>query len=112
MNTSSLTLQSQGSPVLLLAHLLTAHPGLPAATYHVDSMFPTELDISVHRGAFDEFEVWRSALGLEVPEECAFGASTWLATKGVVQDVPVKLVGYGTAAEVAAYVASTTAVAA
>ncbi|MFI6862608.1 hypothetical protein ACIBKZ_22395 [Streptomyces sp. NPDC050421] len=112
MNASSQTLQSQGSPILLLAHLLTAHPDLPAATYHVDNIVPDHLYISLHDGDFGRFEEWRLLLGLGVPVTHIFGESTWVDVEGVVQDVPVRLTGHGTAAEVAAYVASNTAVAA
>jgi hypothetical protein len=114
VNTSSQTLQSQGSPILLLAHLLTEHPGLPAATYHVDNIVPDHLSISFHNGDFARFEEWRQLMGLSVDsvEPHTFGDSTWVDVKGVVQDVPVRLTGHGTAAEVAAYVANTTAVAA
>lgn len=103
MNTSSQTLQSQGSPILLLAQLLTTHPDLPAVTYHVDSIIPEQLDISVHHGRLDQFEVWRVALGLADPEERGGRGLTWVTTKGTVQDVSVVLTGHGSAAEVTAY---------
>ncbi|MFC3235588.1 hypothetical protein CP967_08455 [Streptomyces nitrosporeus] len=117
MNTSSQTqpqtLRSQSSPIGLLTQLLATHPELPAVTYHIDSIVPGEVHISVHGGQFGHFEEWRVRLGLEAPAEArTFGASTWVETKGVVQDVPVHLLGHGTAAEVAGYVAERAAVAA
>ncbi|MFD8710362.1 hypothetical protein ACFV07_07790 [Streptomyces anulatus] len=112
MNTSSQTLRVQGAPIRLLMQLLTDRPDLPAVTYHIDSIIPSLLDIAVHRGQFAEFEAWRQALGLAVPEERSYGGDTWVAVSGLVQDVQVTLTGHGKTAEVAAYVAEHVAVAA
>ncbi|MCW8219444.1 hypothetical protein [Streptomyces griseolus] len=111
MNTSSQTLRAQSSPVLLLAQLLAAHPDLPAVTYHIDYIVPGELQISVHHDLAG-FEEWRAVLGLSDLEVRTFGQSTWVDVAGAVADVPVRLTGHGTAAEVAAYVAGLSAVAA
>lgn len=113
MNTSSqTTLRAQSSPILLLAQLLADNPVLPAVTYHIDSIIPGELAIHVHHGRFDQFETWRVVLGLSDVEVHTFGQSTWVDVAGTVADVPVRLTGHGTAAEVAAYVAGLSAVAA
>ncbi|MFZ4264466.1 hypothetical protein [Streptomyces arboris] len=106
------TLQDQGSPVLLLAQLLADRPDLPAATYRIDYIDPTQLSICVQRGRLDELEAWRTALGLSGPEVHSFGESSWVAMAGRVQDVPVELSGHASEDEVAAYVAEHVAVAA
>ncbi|MFD4662499.1 hypothetical protein [Streptomyces halstedii] len=111
MNTSSQTLRAQSSPVLLLAQLLADNPELPSVTYHIDYIVPGELQISVHNG-LARFETWRVVLGLSDLEVRTFGQSTWVDVAGVVRDVKVRLTGHGTAAEVAAYVAGLSAVAA
>ncbi|MFC9036847.1 hypothetical protein [[Kitasatospora] papulosa] len=106
MTTSSQTLRAQSSPILLLTQLLADNPELPAATYHIDSIVPGELVISLHRGRLDRFEDWRLALGFDSTEMVAhsFGGANWTDVRGRVQDVPVQLIGHGTADEVAALV--------
>jgi len=106
VNTSSQTLRAQSSPILLLAQLLADNPELPAATYRIDSIVPGELVINLHGGLLDRFEAWRIALGLDSTEMVphAFGGANWADVKGRVQDVPVQLIGHGTADEVAALV--------
>ena len=112
MTTSSQTLRAQSSPILLLTQLLADNPELPAVTYHIDSIIPGELAIHVHHGRFNQFEEWRTVLGLSDLEARTFGQSTWVDVAGVVRDVKVRLSGHGTAAEVAAYVTGLSAVAA
>lgn len=104
MNTSSQTLQQQGSPVLLLADLLRRHPQLPAVSYHVDNIYPDQLEVSIHRTVREHFETWRQVLGLPEPSVKSYGPNMWLTTAGVVDDVRVELRGYGTPDEVAAVV--------
>lgn len=107
MNTSSQTqtLRSQGSPVLLLAQLLATHPGLPAVTYHIDGIVPTQLDVSVHSG-LEPFEAWRQALGLPVPRVHDYQCRMWVAVEGTVADVSVKLAGFGSRANITRYAAA------
>lgn len=105
MNTSSQTLQSQGSPILLLAQLLATNPELPAVGYRIDPFEPTTLYVSVH-GDLGRFEPWRLALGLPAPEIHSLNGAGWMAAAGVVADVPVQLTGYGTTNEVAEVVGS------
>lgn len=109
MNTSSQTLQSQGSPIVLLAHLRLTLPGLPAAEFHLSPVYPGRLDVSTH-GPVADFGVWMKALGLPAPEPVHYNGSSWLATEGVVDDVPVVLNGYGSLEDVQTF--ATTAVAA
>ncbi|MFE7626053.1 hypothetical protein [Streptomyces sp. NPDC057509] len=106
MNTSShlQSLQQQGAPVLLLADLLRRTPGLPAATYHIDNIGRPLLAVSIHSSVRTAFESWRVALGLPAGEVRSYGGDTWVASEGVTADVPVKLVGFGTADDVAAVV--------
>lgn len=104
MNTSSQTLQVQGSPILLLAYLHQENSYLPAAEFHVSPIYPTRLEISLHDQLAD-FEVWLNALGLSAPVPRRYDGSSWLAVEGVVNDVPVKLNGYGTADAVEEYAA-------
>ena len=101
---ANLTLQRQGSPILLLAHLHQTMPGLPAASFHVSPVTPDTLEISLHN-SLDAFTAWREALRLGVPEAKGHNGSSWLVVDGVIDDVPVKLTGFGAAADVAAYVA-------
>lgn len=112
MNEVSQTLQQQGSPILLLAHLQREFPTLPAATYHIDNIVPEQLAIILHDGDLARFEAWRVALGLSAPVVRRWEGSAWVDAVGVTADVPVKLTGHGTADEIAAYVAAYTAVAA
>jgi hypothetical protein len=101
VNTSS-HLQQQGSPILLLADLLRRHPQLPAVSYHVDNIYPDQLEVSIHQSVRRDFEVWRQVLGLPEPSVKSYGPTTWLTTVGVVDDVRVELRGYGTPDEVVA----------
>lgn len=110
MNTSS-HLQQQGSPILLLADLLRRHPQLPAVSYHVDDIYPDQLEVSIHRSVRRDFETWRQVLGLPTPSVKSYGPNVWLTTVGVVDDVRVELRGYGTPDEVAAVVELADAVA-
>ncbi|MFF2009136.1 hypothetical protein ACFVWY_08695 [Streptomyces sp. NPDC058195] len=103
MNTD-LTLQRQGSPILLLAHLHATMQRLPAASFHVTPVYPTVLEISLH-DSLDAFTAWREALGLNLSELDARShkGSSWVTVDGVVDDVLVRLTGYGDEVEVAAY---------
>lgn len=107
----NLTLQDQGSPVLLLAQLHRDMPTLPGADFRLSPIYPNRLEISVHDG-LDVFEAWRVALGLDVPVVRDRQKTWWVSVDGVVADVPVRLTGFASEAEVAAYVAERSAVAA
>ncbi|MFD7066112.1 hypothetical protein ACFV97_02630 [Streptomyces sp. NPDC059913] len=103
MNTD-LTLQRQGSPILLLAHLHQTMPHLPIASFHVSPVYPGQLEISLHH-SLDAFTAWREALGLDLDglDARSHQGSSWVTVDGVVDDVPVKLTGFGDEVEVAAY---------
>lgn len=102
MNESSQTLQVQGSPILLLAYLQREFPHLPAAAFNISSISPDLLHVSIHRTVRRDFETWRAVLGLPVADVHTWGLDTWLATSGSFADVPVKLLGHGSADDVAA----------
>ncbi|WP_424863074.1 hypothetical protein [Streptomyces sp. MMS24-I29] len=103
------TLQSQGSPILLLAHLHRSMPHLPTAGFTLHSHVPGTLEIKLHTAAAGElsalaaFEQWRTALGLGAPSPRRADGLSWVSVEGVVDDVPVKLTGFGSEAEVRAY---------
>lgn len=102
MIASSQTLQRQGSPILLLAYLHREFPSLPQAEFHTSPIYPTRLNISVHDRVAD-FGAWLTALGLTDPQTIHYSGSSWLTVEGVVADVPVRLNGYGTSRDVAAF---------
>lgn len=110
MNTSSQTLQSQGSPILLLTYLHREMGHLPGAAFSIAAHIPDTLEIKLHIShdvpAMGAFETWRVALGLGDPavKSTADGSLAWLEVEGRVDDVPVRLTGFGTVDEVAAAV--------
>lgn len=104
MNTSSLNLQDQGSPILLLAYLRSEFPQLPSASFYLTDIFPDRLEVQIHGHVRSEFEAWRVALGLPVPTAYMDAGPPRLDSVGTVADVSVRLVGFDTADEVAATV--------
>jgi hypothetical protein len=102
VTTSSQTLRQQGSPILLLADLHRRFPQLPIAELRISSVFPTQLEICVYRDIRNGFEAWRTALGLPSPTAGRGPRPESLSSAGVVADVPVTLLAYGTADDVAA----------
>ncbi|MFJ6615418.1 hypothetical protein ACIQPT_34655 [Streptomyces sp. NPDC091289] len=98
----NLTLQAQGSPVLLLAYLHRENSYLPAAEFHLSPIYAERLEISLHDD-LPGFEVWRVALGLEVPMPRNRDETSWVVVDGVVDDVRVRLTGFASADEVTAY---------
>ncbi len=105
MNTSSQTMQSQGSPILLLAYLHTEMGHLPAADFHLSPLVPSELSISLHY-SLEAFEAWRVALGLGAAEAQSGASKSWLTSEGTVDDIPVRMLGFAAEADVAAYMAA------
>ncbi|MHC3392051.1 hypothetical protein ACLQ2E_21690 [Streptomyces lavendulocolor] len=102
-------LSQQGAAVLLLARIHRSLGDLPAAEFHVSSVYLGRLEITVHDD-LDAFEAWRTALGLDEPTAKHHGGTSWLATSGVVEDAPVTLSGF--AEREAVLAAARTAVAA
>ncbi|MEU0667146.1 hypothetical protein ABZ508_02785 [Streptomyces lavendulocolor] len=86
-------LSEQGAAVLLLARIHQSFGHLPAAEFHVSSVYLGRLEITVHDD-LDAFELWRTALGLDAPEEKHHGGTSWLAVSGRVEDAPVTLCGF------------------
>lgn len=105
MNTSSQTLQTQGSPILLLAYLHTKMGHLPAADFHLSPLVPSELSISLHY-SLESFEAWRVALGLGAAKAQSGAGSCWLTSEGRVDDIPVRMLGFASVENVEAYMAA------
>ncbi|MFF5773893.1 hypothetical protein ACFY8V_32650 [Streptomyces californicus] len=99
------TLRGQGSPVRLLMQLLTDHPELPAAEFHMSAIYPDRLDVSVHDD-MGAFEAWREALGLARPIDRTRDRMFWVVIDGLVDDVPVRLTGFASEALVEEYMAA------
>ncbi|MEV8354662.1 hypothetical protein ACFVTT_35465 [Streptomyces niveus] len=97
--------REQGGPILLLARLHQTLPDLPAAKFDLSHIYPDRLSISVYDD-LAAFEAWRTALGFGAPTDKHHGGSSWLVVEGLVDDVPVRLTGFGATADVKALAAA------
>lgn len=105
MTTNSIPqVRDQAGPILLLARLHQTLGQLPAAKFDLSYVYPDRLSISVHND-LAAFEMWRTALGLGAPTDQHHEGTSWLLTEGTVQDVPVRLTGFGATADVKAFAA-------
>lgn len=93
--TGPVILAAQRAPLGALVQIGAVFPGLPAACFGIDDVFPDRLDISVHDD-LGHFEVWRTALGLPVDAVEYSTASTcmMLVAYGAYSGATVKLVGF------------------
>jgi hypothetical protein len=61
--TRKITLAQQRTALAALTYMSGAFGHLPGAHFALSTIYPDQVDISLHDGASD-FEVWREALGI------------------------------------------------
>jgi hypothetical protein len=93
--TRTITLAEQRVALTALAQLSAAFGHLPGAHFSLNTIFPQQVDISLHEG-LDAFEVWREALGIASEDVQIRDGKSSAHLKAVTQfaGATVELIGY------------------
>lgn len=93
--TRQITVAEQRVALAALAQLSAAFGHLPGAHFSLSTIFPNQVDISLHDG-LNDFEPWREALGIPAEDVQIQSRKTAMNLKAVTTfaGAKVELVGY------------------